>query len=146
MADNSTTTVIGPDTTIKGEINFTSRARLLGTIEGQIAAKGELEVAEGATCKASINAAKVTIDGAVEGNVTASDRVELNAKARLHGDLVAEKLIVAEGASFVGHCRIGPDVNAKRADTNGIASAAAAAGEEPSVAEAKPQPARASRK
>jgi len=142
MADNSTTTVIGPDTTIKGEVNFSSRARLLGTVEGQIAAKGDFEVGEGATCKASINAAKVTIDGSVEGNVTASDRVELNAKARLHGDLVAEKLVVAEGASFVGHCRIGPEVNGKNVTSNGAATRAA----EPAVAEAKPQPARASRK
>lgn len=112
MAD-STATVIGPDTIIKGELTFNSKARLLGTVEGQITAKGEFEVAEGAHCKASIEATKVTIDGMVEGNVTASDRVELNAKAQLKGDLVASKLIVAEGASFVGHCRIGA------ASTNG---------------------------
>ena len=112
MAD-STTTVIGPDTTIKGELTFNSKAKLLGTVEGQITAKGDFEVAEGAHCRASIDAKKVMIDGFVEGNVTASDRVELNAKAQLKGDLVASKLIVAEGASFVGHCRIGA------ASTNG---------------------------
>ncbi len=106
MAD-STPTVIGPDTTIKGELTFNSKARLLGTVEGQITAKGDFEVAEGANCKASIDASKVTIDGLVEGNVTATDRVELNAKAQLTGDLTASKLVVTEGASFVGHCRIG---------------------------------------
>ena len=49
----------------------------------------------------------MTIDGLVEGNVTATDRVELNAKAQLKGDLTASKLVVTEGASFIGHCRIG---------------------------------------
>ena len=103
----STATVIGPDTVIKGELTFNSRAKLLGTVEGEIHAKGDFEVAEGATCKASIDASKVVIDGLVEGNVTASDRVELSAKAQLRGDLVAQKLVVSEGASFIGHCKIG---------------------------------------
>lgn len=106
MADTGTT-VIGADTTIKGELTFNSRAKLLGTVEGQIIAKSDFEVAEGAQCRASIDAAKVVIDGLVEGNVTASDRVELTAKAQLRGDLVASKLVVSEGASFIGHCKIG---------------------------------------
>lgn len=109
MAESNATTVIGADTKIKGEMSFESSARILGTVEGQVMAKGTFEVAEGATCRASIEASRVMIDGAVDGNVTATDRVELNAKARLKGDLTAAKLIVTEGASFVGHCRIGPD-------------------------------------
>jgi len=138
MAEN-TTTVIGADTHIKGEMSFESTARILGRIEGSVVAKGELHVADGAICDASIEAGKVTIDGRVNGNVTARDRVELNSKANLHGDLVAGKLIVAEGASFVGHCRIGPDVNGGgSSESNGRASMA-----EPKLGATKAQPARA---
>lgn len=105
----SQTTIIGPDTHIKGDMTFESTARILGTFEGRIAAKGELQISETATCRAAVEAAKVLVDGAVDGNVTARERVELTAKARMKGDLVAAKLVVAEGASFVGHCTVGPD-------------------------------------
>lgn len=49
------------------------------------------------------------VDGQIEGNVTARERVELTAKARVKGDLVAARLVVAEGASFIGHCTVGAD-------------------------------------
>lgn len=111
MADphHPQTTVIGPDTHIKGDMTFDSTARILGTFEGRIAAKGELQVADAATCRAAVEASRVLVDGTVDGNVTARERVELTAKAKMKGDLVASKLIVAEGASFVGHCTVGPD-------------------------------------
>lgn len=103
------TTIIGADTHIKGEMSFDNTARLLGTFEGKIAAKGELHVADGASCRAEVEASRVNVDGSVEGDVTARERVQLNAKATMRGDLVAAKLVVAEGATFVGHVTVGPD-------------------------------------
>src|SRR5204863_86863 len=70
---------------------------------------GELHVADGASCKATIEAGKVTVDGLIEGNVTAKDKIELTARARLKGDLISAKLLVAEGASFTGHVTVGPE-------------------------------------
>ena len=107
-------TVIGADTSIKGEMSFESSARVLGRVEGSISAKGELQVAEGGACKADIKASRVMIDGQVEGNVTATDRLELSPKARLTGDIIASKLVVAEGASFSGHCQVGPQAHEPR--------------------------------
>lgn len=112
MADNRpalTTTVIGPDTHIKGEMVFDSSARILGTFEGRITAKGEVEIGEGAACKAAIEATTVIVDGTVEGDITAIERAQLNVKARVVGDIVATTLVVAEGAGFIGHCRVGAD-------------------------------------
>src|ERR1044071_4572713 len=100
MADATQTTVIGADTHIKGEMNFDGSARILGKFEGNIHAKGELHIADGASCKAVVEANKVTVDGTVEGNVSARERVELTSKAKMKGDLVAARLLVAEGASF----------------------------------------------
>jgi cytoskeletal protein CcmA (bactofilin family) len=45
----------------------------------------------------------------VDGNLHARERIELTAKAKMKGDLVAAKLVVAEGASFVGHVTVGPE-------------------------------------
>lgn len=100
-------TIIGADTRFNGEMTFTTAARILGTFEGKIAAKGELQIAENATCKATVEAGKVVVEGTVEGNVTAHERIELLAKAKVNGDLKATRLTVADGATLVGHCTIG---------------------------------------
>jgi cytoskeletal protein CcmA (bactofilin family) len=107
MPDAIHTTIIGPDTHIKGEMVFESSACILGRFEGRIASKGELTIGDSANCKASIDAARVVVDGTVEGDIVARERLELNAGATINGDIVANKLIVAEGASFMGHCRVG---------------------------------------
>lgn len=104
-----TTTVIGPDTHIKGEMVFDSTARILGTFEGRVIAKGEVQIGEGAACKASVEGTTVIVDGTVEGDVQARERVQLNSKARVIGDIVAATLVVAEGASFHGNCRVGSE-------------------------------------
>jgi cytoskeletal protein CcmA (bactofilin family) len=102
-------TIIGSDTVIKGEMAVENRARILGRFEGSIKSKGHVEVADKATCKAVIEASIVQVDGAVEGNITATEKVQLNATARMTGDLIAAKLVVTEGAAFTGHITVGPN-------------------------------------
>lgn len=110
MSDHtSSMTVIGADTQIKGELTFDTTARILGKVEGRITSKGELQIGDSASCKAALDAGKIIVDGTVEGNITARERVTLNSKARVIGDIVAGTLVVVEGASFSGHCRVGPD-------------------------------------
>ncbi len=102
-------TVIGADTKVKGEMSFESDAQILGEFEGSVGAKGELHVADGATCRANIEATTVVVDGVVEGNIHAIESVRLSETARVRGDIVAGKMIVAEGAMIAGACHIGPD-------------------------------------
>ena len=112
MADvqgNSSGTVIGADTVIKGEMTVENRARILGRFEGTIQAKGQVEVADKAICKADVEAATIQVDGLVEGNIRAMDKAHLNGTAKVVGDMVAAKLVVSEGAAFKGHLHVGPD-------------------------------------
>lgn len=101
-------TVIGPDTQIKGEMFFEKSARILGRFEGKIMAQGEVQIGSGADCHAAVEAERVVVDGDVHGPITARDRLTLTANAKVQGDLQAGTLVVAEGASFVGHCNVGP--------------------------------------
>lgn len=105
---NNEMTVIGPDTRISGEVSFNSTAKVLGTIEGKIIANAELQIGPSANCQAAIEGKTVVVDGGVEGPVHASERLTLSPHARLVGDIRAGTLVVAEGASFVGHCQVGP--------------------------------------
>lgn len=109
MPETSAMTVIGPDTLFRGEMTFQSAARILGRFEGKITSPGQVEVGEGAQCKATIEAGTVVVDGLVEGDILARERLELNGTAQILGDITALKLVVAEGASFSGHCAVGPE-------------------------------------
>ncbi len=139
-------TVIGADASFKGELKFEKGVRVLGRIEGQITTKGDLHIAEGGRIKADVSAGNVQIDGRVEGNLAATGKVLLNASAQLEGDLRAARLEVAEGAVFVGNCRVGPqNNNPPAAPTHASGSAKASSKNAEPAAKAKSgngQPAR----
>lgn len=131
MADTQRqTTVIGPDTQIKGDMTFESSAQILGKFEGSITSNGDLQIANGATCTAQVKANRITVDGTIEGDIVGRERVKLNAGATVKGDIVAAKLAVEEGATFVGHCSVGADA-AKQAERGGAGPGRAQGAVEP---------------
>jgi cytoskeletal protein CcmA (bactofilin family) len=103
------TTVIGADAVFKGELAFEKGVRVDGRIEGKIGTKGHLTISQGGKAQADVNAASIVVEGEVQGNLMASERVDLRKTARLKGDIRAARLLVAEGATFVGHCQVGAD-------------------------------------
>lgn len=107
-------TIIGADTHIEGRMRFQKAAKINGKFDGDINGPGELRVANNAMCKANVEAGSVSVDGTIEGNVTAKDRVALNNGGRVKGDIVAAKMVMAEGASLYGQVAIGPDAAQQR--------------------------------
>src|SRR4051812_39418498 len=102
-------TVIGQDVIIKGEITVEKGLRVDGQIEGAVTTKGKVHVGKSGLLTAEVNGGSVTVEGKVKGNITASDRVTLEATSNVSGDLTATKLVVNEGASFSGKVHVGPD-------------------------------------
>jgi cytoskeletal protein CcmA (bactofilin family) len=107
--NNDCATVIGNDVVIKGEITVEKGLRVDGQIEGAVTTKGKVHVGKTGMLNAEINGGAVVIEGKVKGNVSASDRVTLEATSNVSGDLTATKLVVHEGASFTGKVNVGPD-------------------------------------
>ena len=109
MAESSPefATILGPDAKFKGDLSFDSAAKVLGHIEGSIKSKGKVLIANGCTCKASVKAKEVAIEGYIEGNVEATERVEVKPKGRITGDIVAARMTMGDGAAIEGHVRIG---------------------------------------
>lgn len=135
-------TVIGTDAVLKGELSFQGAARILGQVEGKITSPGQLHVGESSVCRASVDATVVMVDGTVEGDVIARERLELAASAIIRGDITTAKLIVAEGATFTGHCTVTPDA-ANKPRSEPIVAPVAAPTLKPTVRPAvnKPRPA-----
>lgn len=92
---------------VSGQLNFQGPARIDGSVEGEIHCQGALTIGESAEIKAKITAQLVVIHGKVEGNVSAKEKIELIAPARLIGNIDAPKLIITEGVVFDGDCSMG---------------------------------------
>lgn len=107
-------TIIGPDASFKGELNFEKSVRLQGRFEGKITTPGRLHVAKEAKMQADVEAGAIVVEGDVKGNLSAADRIELKASARYEGDLRASKLVVDEGAFFSGNVSVGPEAAKNR--------------------------------
>ena len=96
------TALITDQVEIKGTLAFDGPLEFNGIFEGEIISQGALTIGPEAVIKAEIHAARVTIRGKVQGNVTATESIELCDNAQLFGDVRTNKFIVAESALFRG--------------------------------------------
>jgi cytoskeletal protein CcmA (bactofilin family) len=98
---------MGPNDSLEGKLVYDGSVHVDGRAEGEFHVTGNLEVASGATARALVEAANVTVKGALEGAVTARDKLTLGKNARLSGDIVVRRLQIEDGASLNGHVRMG---------------------------------------
>ncbi|HYK65461.1 MAG TPA: polymer-forming cytoskeletal protein [Patescibacteria group bacterium] len=96
---------IGKGTKASGKLNFRGPVKIEGEAEGEITGE-EITISNGAVVSARITAAKVTIAGAFSGEVTARERVELMATARVQCTISTPSLVLNEGAQFDGDCKM----------------------------------------
>jgi cytoskeletal protein CcmA (bactofilin family) len=72
-------------------------------VEGSITLRGQsLTVGPNGRVRANIEARNVILHGQVDGNITASDRVELRKSASLKGDIATARIAIDDGAYFKG--------------------------------------------
>ncbi|WP_174582939.1 bactofilin family protein [Candidatus Methylacidithermus pantelleriae] len=96
-------TVLNPGAEFKGVLGFRGELHLNGCLEGTIVSEeGTLTIGEEAMVKAEIRVRDVTIFGKLQGNVVAQNKVDLRGKAQMYGDVKAARLLIDEGAVFVG--------------------------------------------
>src|ERR1700756_6080667 len=115
MAEHSGKDVLSSDVEIKGSIKFQKELLIDGKVEGEINSDGVLTVGENADIRAEIKTKSITIYGKVQGNVTVSERCELKSKCTLQGDLKAARLIIEEGATFIGKSEVSSGMSVKAA-------------------------------
>lgn len=92
---------------VSGQLIFQGAARIDGSVDGEIQCHGKLTIGEGAEVKAKITGQVVVVQGRVEGNVTAKEKVELIAPARLFGNISTPRLTISDGVVFDGDCSMG---------------------------------------
>jgi len=103
-----TKSALAKDVEITGSLTFKGELRFDGTIKGGHISGSVLDLGEHASVEGNITANEVTISGTVTGNATVAHRCHLRASARLNGDLNTARLIMEEGATFIGMSNITP--------------------------------------
>jgi DNA-binding GntR family transcriptional regulator len=74
---------------------------------GDIRANGPVWITKSAKCNARVHAPSVQLDGTMKGTVHATNTMKLGPQCNMHGTIVADQLVCANGASFNGTCKIG---------------------------------------
>jgi cytoskeletal protein CcmA (bactofilin family) len=101
---------IGKSVMIKGELSGSEDLYLDGQVEGSILLKGNnLTVGPNGQVKASVDAKGVIVQGKLDGNLRASDRVELRKSAVVNGDIATQRIAIEEGAYLKGKVDVNKD-------------------------------------
>jgi cytoskeletal protein CcmA (bactofilin family) len=87
-----------------GELRFRDTFRIDGRLRGKVISDNTLIVGESGQVEAEIDCGIVSIRGSVSGKIHARQRIELLAGCKVHGTLVAPKVVIEEGAFFEGNC------------------------------------------
>lgn len=94
---------IGKNVTITGQIYSREDLFVDGEVEGTIElAENKLTIGTNGKVKAGIHARDVVIIGSVQGNVEATERVDIRKDARLVGDIRTARIVIEDGAVFKG--------------------------------------------
>ncbi|MDR1412178.1 MAG: polymer-forming cytoskeletal protein, partial [Spirochaetaceae bacterium] len=100
--DFSVNTIIGPNTSINGDVDSAGFTRIDGSLCGNLSARGRIIIGERARMKSNITGTAVTIGGVVSGSVLASDRVLILATGIVLGDIITQRIQADEGCLLHG--------------------------------------------
>lgn len=116
---------IGKSVQIKGELSGSEDLHIDGKVEGSIELRDHcLTIGNTGKVRANVNARKVVIYGSAEGNMRATDTVDIRKSGSLLGDLVVAGVSIEEGAYFKGSIDIqkSGEAEAKRSEPKRVES------------------------
>lgn len=94
---------IGKSVVVKGQLSGSEDLYVDGEVEGSISLRGQsLTIGPNGRVRANLEARNVIVHGRVDGNINASDRVDLRKSASLTGDIATARVAIEDGAYFKG--------------------------------------------
>jgi cytoskeletal protein CcmA (bactofilin family) len=107
--DFSINTIIGPKTSLKGDIETGGFTRIDGSITGNVKASGRVVIGERARMKSDVSGTAITIGGVVLGNVIAEESLVVLSTALVLGDIITRRIQASEGCLIHGKVQVCPD-------------------------------------
>jgi cytoskeletal protein CcmA (bactofilin family) len=98
---------VGGGTVVTGEANFKAMMRVDGHLSGRVSStSGTLIVGTNGKVDANIEVAVAVIHGTINGDIIATQRLELGRSAKVNGNIQTPSLIIEQGALFEGSCKM----------------------------------------
>ena len=111
-----TPSAVRSDVEINGSITFKGELSFGGQLTGGGIKGPILTVSPGASVAGNIESDAFTLHGTVNGDVTVGGKCDLSPSAQLYGNLTTARLVMGEGATFVGRAHIKPGKKDSPAD------------------------------
>ena len=99
---NDEVSIISPGVTVEGKLHSNGNVRIDGTIKGDVNVAGSITIGENGQIEGGVNAENVTLGGKITGIINAKEKIILESKAVLKGDIFTRILVVEAGAKFDG--------------------------------------------
>jgi cytoskeletal protein CcmA (bactofilin family) len=104
--DGLMNTIIGKDTVFSGTLDVKGELRIDGTVKGKILCSDCVTIGATGVVEAEIEAESAIIAGRMVGNIDTIEKIELQAKCEMEGDLKTKSLVIEQGAVFCGACNM----------------------------------------
>lgn len=95
-------TIISSGVTIEGKVSCNANIRIDGNVKGDVIAKGNITIGETGEVNGQVQADVITLGGNIFGSVNAKEKIVLESKSVLKGDLSTRILVIEAGAKFDG--------------------------------------------
>ena len=99
-------TTISSGVVIEGKLSSKGDVRVDGSVKGDVNVTGNVAIGESGEINGQVNADVITVGGKITGTLNAKEKVVLESKAILKGDLIAKILVVEAGAKFDGNSKM----------------------------------------
>lgn len=130
---------VGSGTVVTGEANFKAMMRVDGHLSGRITStSGTLIVGANGKVDANVEVAVAVVHGTINGDIIATQRLELGRAAKLNGNIQTASLMIEPGALFEGNCKM-IKLNASKANGRDV-QPLDATGMKPINVDAAPEP------
>ena len=94
---------LGKNVTIKGQIFAREDLIIDGEVEGTVECQEHrLTIGPNARVQAGLKAREIVIHGSIQGNVDATDKIDIKKEAKLVGDIKTSRIVIEDGAYFKG--------------------------------------------
>ena len=106
--------ILGKGCKFNGTIEVEGTLRIDSEFEGVVNCPETLVVGKTGVVKAEINVKNAVIGGKVVGNITATNKIELQSGSHIEGDINTHRLVIDEGVFFEGSCKMGSETVVKK--------------------------------
>jgi cytoskeletal protein CcmA (bactofilin family) len=113
-SEDSLSTVLAKGAFFNGKLRVEGNLRIDGDFEGTLEGSGTVVVGKGGFLRGEFKVKDAFINGKLTGNLTAQEKIELQAGAHVEGDLRCKDITIEQGAYFDGTCKMGAGEKAEK--------------------------------